>query len=252
MLEKPDIATPGAELPPLLLLPGTLCDERVFAPVTGRLGRRTVTVDIADAFSTAEMAHRIVRETPGRFALCGFSLGAIVALEVMAQAPERVERLALIGCNAGVLSAMQASARRDAVAQARRKGCRSYIAAVWEASVPYARRADAELRDLLNDMAESTPLDSFHEQIEMSINRTDRRPDLADIRVPTLVLCGAEDGVCPPEMSVDIASRITGSRLAVIENAGHYATLDQPDIVARELAAWLAASATAPFSKELL
>ncbi len=61
--------------------------------------------------------------------------------------------------------------------------------------------------------------------------------------MPALVACGAEDRVCPPELSREIADGIAGARLAIVERAGHYLTLDQPEIIAQLLAEWLAAPA---------
>lgn len=234
------LTTAGA---PLLMLPGTLCDERVFAAATSALGRQRYTVEMAGELSAPQMARRVLELAPPRFALLGFSLGAIVGLEVVAQAPERVERIALLGCNARAMPAERAETRRAAVARAAQERTASHIADVWDNSVPAWRRDDAGLRAELEAMATSTLLTAFEEQIEISINRNDQRPGLAAISVPTLVACGAEDRVCPPELSREIADGIAGARLAIVERAGHYLTLDQPEITAQLLAEWLAAPA---------
>ena len=228
---------------PLLMLPGTLCNERVFAAATSALGRQRYTVAMAGELSAPQMARRVLELAPPRFALVGFSLGAIVGLEVAAQAPERLERIALLGCNARAMPAERVAARRATVSKAAEHGIASYIADVWDLSVPAWRRHDAGLRAELDAMATSTLLTTFEEQIEISINRADRRPGLAAIAVPALVACGAEDRVCPPELSREIADAIPGARLAIVEQAGHYLTLDQPEITGRLLAEWLAAPA---------
>ena len=75
--------------PKLLFLPGTLCDERLFAPqiaalaplVDCRVG------DVAAADSLAECARYILSNAPPRFLLCGLSWGGIIALEIMRQQP---------------------------------------------------------------------------------------------------------------------------------------------------------------------
>lgn len=245
---------PAMNTDELVLLPGTLCDERVFAPALSMLGTTAKSIAMWGADSAPEMARRILAEAPRRFALCGFSLGAIVALEVMAQAPERIGRLALIGGSARAIPPDVAAARRAAIGIAEVEGTASYIAATWDASVPASRRDDAGLRAALEAMARSTALAAFRDQVAVSIDRNDQRAMLGSIAVPTLVLCGAEDQVCPPALSREIAAAIPGARLAVVENAGHYVTLDQPAVVARELRDWLAAPATVRtdlLSKEL-
>lgn len=243
---------PTADELPLLMLPGTLCDERVFAAATSALGRQRYTVEIAGEVSAPEMARRVLELAPPRFAMLGFSLGAIVGLEVVAQAADRVERIALLGCNARSMPLERATGRRMAVEKARREGTVSHIADVWEASVPAWRHDDGGLWAELEAMAADTSLAVFEEQIEISINRVDSRPRLPNIAVPALVACGEEDRVCPPELSREIADAIPGARRAIVERAGHYLTLDQPQFVAGLLAEWLAAPAptTPEASKE--
>lgn len=227
------------ETEPLLMLPGTVADERVFSPVLEQLGATGIFFRMAGAASAAGMAASILARAPDRFSLVGFSLGSIIALEVAAQAPQRIARLALLGCNAQALSADKAAARRATVPVAERNGLASYIDTVWEASVPAHRRADAGLRTLLHAMARDTPWPAFLDQIEMAIDRVDSRPRLHRLDIPVLVACGAEDGVCPPDLSREIADAIPGATLAIVPRAGHYLTLDQPAEVARLLRHWL-------------
>jgi pimeloyl-ACP methyl ester carboxylesterase len=58
--------------------------------------------------------------------------------------------------------------------------------------------------------------------------REDSTPTMAAIRVPTLVLCGEEDGVTPPAESEAMARGIAGAELAIIPRAGHLANLESP------------------------
>lgn len=230
----------GLDDAPLLLLAGTLCDERVFAPMLDILGLRAPTIRMEGAESAAEMARLVLNAAPRRFALCGFSLGAIVALEIVAQAPERVERLALLGCNPRAMPEGLVAGRREAVRVAAREGCAGYIAKVWDASVPAWRSKDAGLRATLEAMASDTSPEIFSQQIEIAIGRVESRPRLGAIAVPTLALCGAEDRVCPPDMSREIAAGVAGAELVVVERAGHYVMLDQPEITAAAVGEWFA------------
>lgn len=56
---------------------------------------------------------------------------------------------------------------------------------------------------------------------------------LAAISCPTLVLCGTDDGMVPPENSRQIASQIPRARLELIPECGHLPMLEKPDEVAR-------------------
>src|SRR3569623_1340594 len=155
-------ATPA----PLLMLPGTLCDERLYAPVLDRLGTRATVQHLAGAESTVEMAQCILVTAPPRISLCGFSLGAIVALEIVAQAPDRVERLALIGCNPGPLDD-KARAARAALTQ-----------------VDFATEDDCPLVHL---MARDVSAETYRQQTRMTLDRADSRPRLSRITIPTLI-----------------------------------------------------------------
>ena len=86
---------------PLVLIPGFMCDERLFAPQDARFGAdRDAMCTMPRGGSIPEIASNLLRTAPGRFALGGLSLGGIVAMEVYRQAPDRVERLALLATNA--------------------------------------------------------------------------------------------------------------------------------------------------------
>ena len=69
-----------------------------------------------------------------------------------------------------------------------------------------------------------------------------RRMDLTEpartLRLPTLILCGSRDQVTPPELSRELNALVAGSRLVVIEGAGHMAQIEAPAVVNREIAAF--------------
>jgi 3-oxoadipate enol-lactonase len=51
----------------------------------------------------------------------------------------------------------------------------------------------------------------------------------AAIRVPTLVLCGAQDRITPPALSAALTKLIPGAIYESIEGAGHIINLEKPD-----------------------
>ena len=155
---------------------------------------------------------------PARFSLCGFSLGGIVALEIVAQAPDRVERLALIGCNPGVPDTETGLAR---------------------AALPQAEFAAGIDLPLVRDgpRGAARNLSSADRHHPDARRRPSRRSRIA---APTLVMCGAEDRATPPVMSVAIFQAIPQARLVIVPGAGHYLPLERAETVADQLAAWLA------------
>jgi len=223
---------------PLLLLPGTACDHRLFEPMLRRLAVPIVTIiDMGGEATAAELAARILREAPERFSLLGFSLGGIVALEMVAQAPDRIARLALIDTTAQ--PSTNAEARRAAVARARMDGMDSYIDDGWSSLVAPGHAGDAALRELIIAMARDTGADRLAMQAEVAINRADSRPRLGKIAVPTLVLAGESEQVCPLSAHHELATGIAGARYFTIPGAGHFAPLENPAAVARHIRDWL-------------
>ncbi len=93
----------SSSLTPLLLIPGLMCDERLWRHQVAALGPRCSDIQIVDvsmADNFEGMARAALQTAPESFSLAGFSMGGILALEIWRQAPERVLRLALLGTNA--------------------------------------------------------------------------------------------------------------------------------------------------------
>ncbi len=78
-------------------------------------------------------------------------------------------------------------------------------------------------------------------QQEAIIARIDSRPHLGRIRVPTLVVAARHDALMPVEILKEMADAIPGSRLAILEDCGHMATLEQPKKLVALLKEWIAA-----------
>ncbi len=62
--------------------------------------------------------------------------------------------------------------------------------------------------------------------------RPDSSPDLPGIDVPTLVITSDADTLIPKELSAPMTDAIPGSRLEVIEGAGHLTVLERPEMFA--------------------
>ncbi|MGF6160396.1 pimeloyl-ACP methyl ester carboxylesterase [Ensifer sp. KUDG1] len=227
---------------PLLLLPGTACDERVFAPLVERLSGYPVLIgEMSGARTMPELAEAVLGTAPRFFHLAGFSLGGICALEMVAQQPSRIATLMLIDTTARTDPPANAVVRHRAVEQARKRGMESYIQDAWPRLVAPTNVENSTLRETIVSMARSCGVERLHAQTEVAINRYDSRPRLAAITQSTLVLAGACEQVCPLEAQQEVADGIPDAELHLIEGAGHFAPLENPDAVAGHVARWLAA-----------
>jgi pimeloyl-ACP methyl ester carboxylesterase len=232
--------------PKLILIPGLLCDEVVWAHQADSLADL---VDIRIASNGARdslvaMAEAIIAQAPARFALAGHSMGGRVALEVLRRVPERVTGLALLDTGhaalpPGELGDREVAGRLALVEKARRQGMRA-MGWEWLQGMVYpSRLSDAVLVNAILDMiARKTP-DLYAAQTRALIGRPDATPLLAKIRCPTLVLCGREDLWSPPARHEEISNMIPGSTLTVIPYCGHMSTMEQPADVSEALRSWL-------------
>ncbi len=233
----------GSAKTPLLLLPGTACDARVFGPLLQALGDVDAIVgDMSGAQTMPDLARKILSTAPPRFSLLGFSLGGMTALEMIAQQPERVERLCLVDTNPHPDPEPNAAGRRAAVARARADGMDTFILDTWPKPVSPANADDASLRETICAMARSTAPNVLAGHAEVAIHRADSRPRLGDIVVPTLILAGEHERVCPLELHREMADGIPGSEYRIIPHAGHFALLENPAAIAAHVRRWLNAA----------
>lgn len=228
----------------LLLLPGLLCDARLWRDQAATLGEvaRPVVADLTHDDALPAMAERALAAVPdgAPLALCGLSMGGYVAFEILRRAAGRVARLALF----------DTSARPDTPEQTRRR--RALLAlsesgmfrGVTPRLLPQLLHPDhlhGPLGDEVMAMAERVGRAAFHRQQRAIMHRPDSRPDLPGIRVPTLVAVGEGDALTPPELSEEMAALIPGARLARVPGAGHLLPMEAPEAATRLLREWLAA-----------
>ena len=226
---------------PLVLLPGMMCDARLFAPqIAAFSGQRPLHCAPIGAHDTVQaLASEVLRQAPPRFALAGLSMGGIVAMEVLRQAPHRVANLALMDTNP-LAEHETVRARRLPQIDKVRAG---QLASVMRDEMKPNYLTDGPLRgailDLCMEMALAQGPQVFVNQSRALANRPDQQDTLRAYHGPALVLCGRHDALCPLSRHSLMHDLIASSTLRVIENAGHLPTLEQPQNTTSAMAAWL-------------
>lgn len=224
----------------LLLLPGLLCDARLWRDVIAGLGE-AVTPSVADLTtddSIAEMAQRALSKAPERFALAGLSMGGYVALEIMRQAPERVSHLALLDTSAQPDDAARAAKRRAGI-ESIKLGRFIGVSRGLLASLLAPQHLGTDLAEEVQAMSERVGQEAYIRQQTAILGRIDSRPGLAAISVPTLVGVGSEDILTPPALARELAAAISGAELVKFAGAAHLPTMEQPEAVVVALRGWL-------------
>lgn len=225
---------------PVLLIPGMMCDERMWGDLRsiskGREVRHALPVE---GDTTEEMAAAILRDAPSRFALAGLSMGGIVAMEMLAQAPERIDRLALLDTNP---CAELEEVRRRRAPQVKRVSKGDLEGVMRDEMKPnYLSRAslDTDILDLCMQMAMELGTNIFIRQSRALRDRPDRQGVLKNFKGPALVLMGEDDRLCPLDRHQLMHSLMPQSRLVVVSQAGHLPPLENPVDTVAALSRWL-------------
>jgi len=166
----------------------------------------------------------------------GVSMGGLIAQDFYRRYPGRVRSLVLAGTRNG-------NARTNAAEFLRRREAPLLaglaprdIAADLATTLASRSAPEAVLAQLRESIA------ALHKESYLKALRTTTRigempgysgrtcyVDLQSVAVPTLVVCGTEDGVTPPELSQSLAAGIPGAKLHMIESAGHLCNIEQPE-----------------------
>jgi pimeloyl-ACP methyl ester carboxylesterase len=227
---------------PLLLLPGLLCDARlwrdVLPPLAGLAAARVADLTRADSVSGMARDALAVMEDVPRFAVAGLSMGGYVALEIMRRAPDRVTHLALLDTSARPDTPEQTERRQGLLALSRQGQFKGVTPRLLPLLVHASRQQGPVAEDVMA-MAERVGAEAFLRQQTAIMGRPDSRPLLPRIAVPTLIACGEEDALTPPALHEEMAALIPGARLVRFAGAGHLPTMEVPDAAATALAAWL-------------
>ena len=229
----------------LLLLPGLLCDGRLWRDQIEAFSasRRVVVACLTGHDSIAAVAEAAIAGLDGPLAVAGLSMGGYVALESFAQAPRRITRLALLDTRATAESPEDRARRGQLVALVQReRGFAALTKQLLPLMVHASRLGDPALTGTIRDMAARVGVEAYARQQAAIVSRRDFRPGLRHVDVPTLVLCGREDQITPLAGSEEMAAAIPGARLVVPGQCGHMSTLESPDAVNAALRDWLGES----------
>ena len=179
------------------------------------------------ARAVVELADRIRPDSTFRYA--GDSLGGAVGLQLLLDAPDRVESAVLCGTGAKIGEAEGWRQRAELV---RAEGMYTIAAAAierWFGS-GFPQREPAVAGALLDALHAADP-ESYALACE-ALGTFDVRDRLGEITRPVLVIAGSEDKSTPPADGKLIADGVREGRLVVLDGVGHQAPAERPETVA--------------------
>lgn len=226
--------------PCLVLIPGTLNDAELWRDQTAVLSSDfdVRVADITSGETMPALAEAVFDIAPERFSVAGFSLGGFVAQEMLRQAPERIERLALLDTAIRPDPPERIAERRalarlaDAPGRFLGMGDR-----MMKAYLGPGHAEDAEMTGRVRAMTQRLGLEVFLRQ--NALEREDGEAVLRAFTGPVLVLCGEVDGITPPAGHREMARLARRAELVMAPGCGHLTPIEAPDLVSAALAQWM-------------
>ena len=223
------------------MVPGMMCDERIFSPQIEALSQNLeVTIaDISKFSSVRKLASDVLKKAPKKFSLLGHSMGGIVAMEIYSQEPNRIEKLILMDTNPKA-ELDEVKLKREPQIREVNKG--KLLEVMRDEMKPNYLAESENKRSVLNvcmDMALTLGPDVFINQSRALQSRLDQQNTIQSIKIPVLIICGSEDKLCPVERHEMMHNMISDSDLKIINNAGHMPTLEQPRETTEVIKEWL-------------
>lgn len=232
---------------PLVFLPGWCLGHGPWQPTVDALGGTVIDLPgygrapLVEDFglAAAALAETLV---PGAV-LCGWSLGAMLALAAAARAPEKVSRLVLV---AGTASFVQRDGWPDAMAPAMLAEFAGAVAADVEAMLPRFvggfnrgdERAKAVTRELLERADPRPPAATLATGLAW-LRDVDLRPVAPAVTAPTLIMHGAADPLMPLAAARALADLLPSARLEIFPDSAHAPFVSDPAAFQARLAAFL-------------
>jgi 3-oxoadipate enol-lactonase len=182
----------------------------------------------------------------GRVNLHGTSFGAMIGLTLTARRPEAIDKLVLscFLCRYDKAARMMRSTWKRAARESGMEAVADLTSVAGFARRFYERpEADAQLQSMRDAFLKTTP-DAFIKGTE-TIERTDLSAYAPQIKVPTLMLAGAEDNMTPFKPAASgvgfhqITQLMPDARLEVLPDCGHYLVIEQPDLAAEHIRGFL-------------
>jgi proline iminopeptidase len=181
-----------------------------------------------------------------KVAVLGYSFGGCIALEFALRYPERLSHLILLDTSPGgdYGEEIEANARRKGATEEQLEALEASLDTdadmghLWKVIEPlYFHSYDADLAErVLGKTIFSAEAGKAGDAIT---EEWDLTPRLSEISVPTLILVGRDDFICPPSQAKIMQEGIPNSEMVVFEESGHVPYVEEPEAFFEAVRGWL-------------
>ena len=179
----------------------------------------------ARAFESA-----IDRLAAGPVVAVGHSMGGMIAQEAYALFPQKLSALALAFTSSAFGGTTSDFAQQFIDARIKPLDLGRTMAEISARLMPTMHGAASDPGGLMlaAQVMATVPADTYRKAVAM-LTTFDRRSELSQIKVPTLVLAGSDDMIAPPAMMERMAQKIPGAEYVCLPGCGHLGPMDQPE-----------------------
>ena len=226
---------------PLVFIPGMMCDSRLFQPQIIEFSKQYLVciTPVSYSDSIEKISFEILRQLPQKFTLIGLSMGGILAMEIIKKVPERVVKVVLMDTNFKPETEEIKSRRFPQIKLVNEGLLVDVMCKQIQNNYLRTDRKNKKVFDLCLSMANDLGKEVFINQSKALATRKDYTPTLKNIKVPSLIICGEYDRLCPIKVHREMESLIDNSTLEIIPDAAHLPTLEQPAYLNKILTKWL-------------
>ncbi|WP_374032184.1 alpha/beta fold hydrolase [Bdellovibrio bacteriovorus] len=214
----------------IVLLPGFLCDERLWAPLVPVFSERynVRVVDLKHPQNLEAMIEEVGKTADKVFHLVGFSMGGYIAETFATRFPERVLSLSLVAASVGALSEKTRAARLKMVGLLRRGKYNGISEKEMDRYIHPDFLKDPQVFGPIMQMSADFSSEQYINQTLATVDRIDQGAALQELSFPVLIVAAANDRVVPLESLKNRHAQITRSKFQIIDHCGHYVPLEQP------------------------
>lgn len=163
-----------------------------------------------------------------RAVFAGLSMGGYILLGIARVAPQRIQGAILIDTRETADTADAKKGRYETIEKVKKEG----IGGVVDSMLPkmLTKNAPPELVDEAETIMSSSTSEGVITALKAMAERPDSSAALRMIRVPTLVVVGADDTITPPADAARMSAALSDARTVIIPGAAHLSNLEQPEV----------------------
>ncbi|MBR7779606.1 alpha/beta fold hydrolase [Undibacterium rugosum] len=220
---------------PLVLLPGFMCDARLWHAVEPALATQgpLLLCGPLEGDSIEAMALHVLPQLPEQCHLIAFSMGGYVARHLATIAPERVRSLSLLNTSARASSVEEVQRNQQQIRMLQTFPYRGQTRAALQRAVHPAHPEREALLDLLQSMSLDLGVERFRQQL--SVIRADGHAELAALRCPLLLVASHDDQMRSLQETRNMQAAAPHAVCHILDDCGHMSVLEQAERVSQLL-----------------